>query len=257
MNTGQGCNAIYPIRLTVNKTPIIKDSPVKYICTDNPSATVLLKPEVLNTQAGLTYLWSSGQTTSTILISAAGNFTVTVTNADGCVATKQYEVKAATKAQIETVMVSGLGGDNVVTVNAILDANGGYLYSIDSENGPYQESNIFTNLSGGTHTIYIKSPHSCGIASIIFTILEFPKFFTPNGDGVNDTWSVLGINKKYNTASEIFIFDRYGKLLTKIDPRSYGWDGQYNGRPLPATDYWFNTTLPDGTVYRGHFSLLR
>lgn len=254
---GLGCNAIYPIRLTVYKTPIIKDSPIKYICTDNPSATVSLKAEVLNSQAGLTYLWNWGQTTSTIIVNVAATYTVTVTNADGCVATKQYEVRVATKAQIETIIVSGLGGDNVVTVIATLDANGGYLYSVDSENGPYQESNIFTNLAGGAHIVYIKSPHSCGTVSKVFTVLEFPKFFTPNGDGINDTWSVLGINKKYNTSSEIYIFDRYGKLLTKIDPKNYGWDGQFNGKALPATDYWFTTTLPDGTKYKGHFSLVR
>ncbi len=254
---GQGCDAIYPIRLTVNKTPIIKDSPIKYICTDNPSASVSLKAEVQNTQAGLTYLWSSGQTASTIVVAAPGQFSVTVTNTDGCTATKQYEVKAAAKAQIETVNVSGLGGENVVTVIATLDPNGGYLYSFDSESGPYQTSNIFTNLPAGAHIIYIKSPHACGTASRVFTILEFPKFFTPNGDGTNDTWSVMGIDKKFNTTSEIYIYDRYGKLLTKVDPRSYGWDGMYNGRVLPATDYWFTTTLADGTVYKGHFSLLR
>ena len=253
----QGCNAIFPIRLTVNNTPIIKDSPIKYICTDNPSATVSLKAEVQNTQSGLKYLWSSGQTTSTIVVNAAGIYTVTVTNADGCDATKQYEVKAATKAQIEMVVVSGLGGNNTVTVLATLDTNGGYLYSVDLENGPFQESNVFTNLTGGTHIVYIKSPHSCGTVFKVFTVLEFPKFFSPNGDGINDTWSILGIDKKFNTASEIYIFDRYGKLLTKIDPRSYGWDGRYNGHPLPATDYWFTTSLPDGTVYKGHFSLVR
>ena len=257
VTSNQGCNAIYPIRLTVNKTPIIKDSVVKFICIDNPSATVSLQAEVTNIQSGLKYLWNSGQITSTILVNAPGVYSVTVTSAEGCVAIKQYEVKAAAKAIIETITVNGLGGSNITTVLASLDANGGYLYSIDSENGPFQESNVFTNLSGGAHIVYIKSPYACGIVSKVFTVIEFPKFFTPNGDGINDTWSVLGINKKYNTASEIYIFDRYGKLLTKIDPKSYGWDGMYNGQILPATDYWFVTILTDGTVYKGHFSLLR
>lgn len=255
--SGQGCKAIYPIRLSVNKVPILKDSPTLYICTDNPSATVSLKSDLQNNQAGLTYLWNSGQTTSTIIVNVAGIYSVTVTNAQGCTATKQYEVKAAAKAIIEMIQVDGLGGDNLVTVNAILDKNGGYLYSVDSETGPFQESNIFANLSGGIHIVYIKSPYSCGIASKVFTVIEFPRFFTPNNDGINDTWSVLGINKKYNSNAQIFIYDRYGKLLSKIDSKSYGWDGLHNGRALPATDYWFTTTLEDGTLYKGHFSLLR
>ena len=256
-SAGQGCDAIYPIKLIATKNPKLKDQPIKYICTDNPSATVALKAELETNQSGITYLWSSGEITSTIVVSTAGLYSVTVTNANGCVATKQYEVKAATKAQIQNVIVDGLGSGSIVTVVASLDANGGYLYSIDSENGPYQTSNVFTNLTSGAHIVYIKSPYACGIASKIFTILEFPKFFTPNGDGINDTWSIVGIDKKFNTSSEIYIFDRYGKLLTKIDPKSFGWNGIYNGHALPATDYWFTTTLPDGTVYKGHFSLVR
>ena len=37
----------------------------------------------------------------------------------------------------------------------------------------------------------------------------------------------------------IYIFDRYGKLLKQLSPSGAGWDGTYNGNPMPTSDYWF------------------
>lgn len=80
-----------------------------------------------------------------------------------------------------------------------------------------------------------------------------PKFFTPNGDGVNDLWQITGsINQNYS----INVFDRYGKLLQKLMPNS-GWDGNFNGNPVPSTDYWFELIFENGKTERGHFSLKR
>lgn len=80
-----------------------------------------------------------------------------------------------------------------------------------------------------------------------------PKFFTPNGDGVNDIWEVAGIkNQNYI----IYIYDRYGKLLKTLG-YNVGWDGNYNGRPLPSSDYWFELVSDRGVNIKGHFSLKR
>jgi len=80
-----------------------------------------------------------------------------------------------------------------------------------------------------------------------------PKFFTPNGDGINDIWEISGtITHKYH----IDIYDRYGKLLKQLQTNS-GWDGNYNGKPMPSTDYWFRITFDDGKTESGHFSLKR
>ena len=84
--------------------------------------------------------------------------------------------------------------------------------------------------------------------------LPFPKFFTPNNDGHNDTWTIDFAYLKPNTG--IRIFDRYGKFLKEL--RNDGsWDGTYNGLDEPASDYWFTVTRFNGTEYRGHFSLKR
>jgi len=71
-------------------------------------------------------------------------------------------------------------------------------------------------------------------------------------------WKILGIRIDFNNASEIYIFDRYGKLLKQLDPITDGWDGTYLGKPMPATDYWFRVYLSeDGREFKGHFSLIR
>lgn len=84
--------------------------------------------------------------------------------------------------------------------------------------------------------------------------LPFPKFFTPNNDGYNDTWTVDPIYLSKN--SSIKIFDRYGKLLKELSINS-AWDGTYIGQNLPSSDYWFVVTRLDGSEFKSHFSLKR
>lgn len=84
--------------------------------------------------------------------------------------------------------------------------------------------------------------------------LPFPKFFTPNGDGYNDSWTIDFSYLASN--SSIRIFDRYGKLLKEL-AKNTSWDGIYIGQLQPATDYWFIATRLNGTEFRGHFSLKR
>ncbi len=83
--------------------------------------------------------------------------------------------------------------------------------------------------------------------------LKIPKFFTPNGDGVNDVWK---ITEEFNQNYNVYIFDRYGKLLKRLN--SVGsWDGNFNGYPLPSADYWYRIVFQDNTYKLGHFSLKR
>ena len=86
-------------------------------------------------------------------------------------------------------------------------------------------------------------------------MLHYPVYFTPNGDGFHDTWHIPLAS--FEPAMEIFIFDRYGKLLKGLLPQSGGWDGNYNGQPLPSTDYWFTVKRQDGRLLRGHFAMKR
>ncbi|WP_442265609.1 T9SS type B sorting domain-containing protein [Tenacibaculum sp. ZS6-P6] len=142
---------------------------------------------------------------------------------------------------------------------------GDYEFALQNENNQivvdFQDSPKFENLKGGIYTILIRDKNDCGIAQLDVSVLEFPDFFTPNNDGVNDLWNVKGTNSFFYPKSSINIFDRFGKLITSLQIDGEGWNGLYNGRNLPSNDYWFNIELTDrnGKTFtrRGHFSLLR
>ena len=110
----------------------------------------------------------------------------------------------------------------------------------------------------GIHEIWVKDKFSCGVKKILVQIVNYPNYFTPNEDSYHDTWNITELKSQPNAI--ITIFDRYGKLIKQIKPSGPGWDGNYNGRPLPATDYWFTVDyveLGTNQQFKAHFSLLR
>jgi gliding motility-associated-like protein len=145
---------------------------------------------------------------------------------------------------------------NTVTVTLTADSYGNYAYALDHPDA-YQVSNVFTDIAPGIHTVYVKDLDGCPTTSQEFSILGIPKFFTPNGDGFNDRWNLLGANSKYHSGITAFIYDRYGKLIKEIGSGGAGWDGTYNGAPLPSDDYWYVVRLESGQTLKGHFSLKR
>lgn len=89
-------------------------------------------------------------------------------------------------------------------------------------------------------------------------IIEFAKFFTPNGDGYNDFW--YGAKSSFNWDSSIInidIYDRYGRFIYTLNNNSEAWNGKYEETPLPSSDYWYLANLVDGQVLKGHFTLKR
>ncbi|MFV8270385.1 T9SS type B sorting domain-containing protein [Flavobacterium sp. GT2N3] len=145
--------------------------------------------------------------------------------------------------------------NQIVTVTDPVGVN--YLYQLD--NGPIQVSTVFENVSLGTHSITVKHVNGCSeFTNDNVLVINYPKFFTPNDDGYNDTWNVFTLQEQLN--SKILIFDRHGKFLKEIFPNGTGWDGTYIGQPMPANDYWFSIEYIEQDVvknFKSHFSLKR
>lgn len=144
------------------------------------------------------------------------------------------------------------GNGNSVTL-VPPSGNGTYEYSLDGKN--YQTPSLFTNLAIGEYTAYIRDTKSCQYLTYLITLLDYPHFFTPNGDGFNDIWEIKNLSLS-NPSATISIFDRYGKLLKQLNANE-SWNGKYIGKELPADDYWFHVNLADGRIIKGHFSLKR
>jgi gliding motility-associated-like protein len=188
-------------------------------------------------------------------VNEEGKYEVTAYTVKGCDKTRKITVTASDIAHLDSVTISDLSDYNTVTAN--ITGSGDYEYSIDAQNGPFQESNFFQNVSSGIHDLYINDKNGCGIVKKSIAVLGIPKFFTPNNDGYNDYWNIKGADETFNTAAKIFIYDRYGKLIKQVVSSSNGWDGTYIGNPMPADDYWYTIRLEDGREAKGHFSLKR
>lgn len=251
------CFDITSFRLEPLQSPMVPATDEAMVCLNTREYTTL--HAIDGTTANFTFLWSTGATTPTIQVNEPGTYSVTVTNSLGCGNSKVITVHPSDVAVIDEIIINDLRDNNTVTVIASpppgIETT--YLYSLDRPNGPFSESNVFENVQPGLHTVYITEVNGCGTVAEEISILGIPKFFTPNGDGVNDTWNIIGVNSFFYPASKIFIFDRYGKLLADVDPRGPGWDGDHQGYKLPATDYWYVVRLDNGRVAKGHFSLMR
>ena len=201
------------------------------------------------------YTWSTGATTQSILVNIPNIYTVEVKKKYGtlfCQATTTITVNPSSAAANPHFTVEDwTENENSITVHA--DGSGDYEYSLDDST--YQDSPIFTNLVPGIYNIFIKDKHGCGKINKEVVVFYYPNFFTPNDDGANDYWQIP--NSVFEPSMRIYIFDRYGKLITGIDPRGSGWDGYYNGYQAPSTDYWFVVERANGKVYRGHFAMKR
>ena len=244
---GPDCYGIVPIKLVVNTfdPPNFQDESA-FLC--NGSTTNLSI-----TNGFSSYLWNTGATSNSITVATAGNYSVLVTDANGCTKTKKFNVTASGVATITGAVINDFSGNE----NSVLiqyTGVGNYEFSLD---GTYfQDNPLFTGIAAGTYYAYARDKNGCGLsAAYIIYVLDYPRFFTPNGDGYNDVWGIKNID--FFPKATISIFDRYGKLVKQLNANSFGWDGKFNGNELPATDYWFNLNFGDGKIIKGHFSLKR
>ncbi|TYB80265.1 T9SS type B sorting domain-containing protein [Bizionia saleffrena] len=257
---GNGCYSINELDILLLDRPDIEEFEAVFFCDNGNTSVILDVGNLPLPMSNYSFIWSvAGETSSQITVDMAGTYTVTITqnasitteNPDGCSAIRTVVVSASSLATINAVETTG------TNALIIISGLGDYEFSLDNPNGGYQNSNYFSNISPGIHTVYVRDKNNCGRAEISFSIIDFPPYFTPNGDGVNDFWQVYGVSATEEPNTVIHIFNRFGKFITEIKPSSRGWDGTYNGKPMPTSDYWFFVTLEDGRRFKNHFTLKR
>ncbi|MXN91538.1 T9SS type B sorting domain-containing protein [Flavobacterium sp. Sd200] len=260
IEANNACTALQQIILKVHPLPYIEIADTDIVCLNTHNFITI---DAGNPNANFRYLWSNGDTTRTISVNQPGVYTVTVTDVSQpsvpCGKVRTVTVVPGNVATIQDIVVEDLRDNNTVTIVATPTGNVSttYLYSLDRPNGPWQSEPFFDDVSAGIHTVYVYDANGCGVVRQQVAVLSIPKFFTPNGDLSNDYWRIAGLNGTAYFNSSLYIYDRYGKIITSVDRNGLGWDGTLNGHPLPATDYWYVLTLPEGRVVKGHFSLLR
>ncbi len=163
------------------------------------------------------------------------------------------------------VSITYSGGNNVKTAPVSLSSQGvnGLVLKADS---------LLLNQSGGVlkYTLLGK-PGSAGTALFSLQIggkacevsvkvldsemFKVSDYFSPNGDGVNDYWSIPELDLL--PGSRVFIFDRFGRVLVEYAGTAFRWDGLINNVPAPVDSYWYLVKLNENETLRGNFTLMR
>lgn len=230
-----GCYKTVKLSFTLNPKPQLHLPPKLEFCEG--------LPVILDAGSGFkTYLWSTGEKTQTISTDQEGTYSVTVTNSFDCSNTGSIPVTKSITATIKNITIV----NNTATIT--MSEVGEYLYSLDHMN--WQSSNVFSNLENRTYTVSIKTTAGCMLGIENFTIFSVPNSFTPNADGINDHWTISGLENYVN--SEITIVDKNGReVLKTLINGKFKWDGKLLGRPLPTDVYWYLIKISDGRILQG------
>jgi len=211
-----GCVSLEaPVKINDNGKPVPtpKDGTICVDATGN-----VVNPYTIDANLNdinYTFVWTNNGSVvgsnSTFEATVPGDYTVVATNkVNGCVSDPvTVTVNKATNPVLFLSVSEAFSSDNTVTVNA--SPAGNYSYQLD--NGPIVSTNIFHNVSQGDHIVTVYTD-ACIPVTLPVTIIDYPNFFTPNGDGIHDTWNIDALSNQNGV--KINIFDRYGNLSNKL-----------------------------------------
>jgi len=275
------CFETAELTLQVNMLPSF-DLDDTYLLCVNTNGTEAVNVPVIDTgldATQYTFEWSYNgtvlptETEPSLTPTQGGTYSVEVTDITSsgvtqCTSTDTTLVEESEPPVLSTE-VTTLAFANEHAIDAVATGSGIAVYEFSIDGGPWEigvlnadgaYSHTFNNVSAGEHVITVRDANGCGEASETVLVMDYPLYFTPNDDGYHDTWNIYGIDNQPD--AKIFIFDRFGKLLKQLSPTGAGWDGTYNGNPMPTSDYWFTVDYREpGTdnkkSFKAHFTLKR
>ena len=260
-------------QVIINQLPDFQVTSPQIVCLNKLPKNIAIE----NPDDVYDYQWKDengttiGTNNTSLDISVGGVYSVTATTTNGtnCSRTRTIQVNESIIATLveNDITIIDDSDNNTITINSANNhlGVGKYEFALTDQKDnfirTYQDDPVFENLDGNIYKVLVRDKNDCGEVSLLVPVIEIPKFFTPNSDGINDIWKIKGVNTTFFPVSKIVIFDRYGKAVGNIKTNDQGWNGNYNGKILPSDDYWFSIKLVDANGIKrerkGHFSLLR
>jgi gliding motility-associated-like protein len=252
-----GCTGTDQVTVTVNSLPVIDGNDVTVCAGQNI---------VLNGTGGVSYEWSDDVVNGQPFTQDPGtqNYTVTGTDANGCVntGTVTVTVNDYPNAAFTVDPQTGMPPMEVTITNETTGNATSYYWNFGNGN----ESNdgfISTNQTyfnpGNPIIILIVSNNGCAdtatvTLSIAYPPMEYevPNVITANGDGNNDIYHLSLVNA---AEVEMIIVNRWGNVMAEIYDVNGGWDGRSQNGSLAAEGVYFvkyKITALNGEVVEGH-----
>lgn len=199
----------------------------------------------LSTASAAGYQWSNGSRTISTNVNRDGNYTVRITDNNGCTSPVSDAV---------TVTVNPYPTGVISTAGPYVSGNTHYMQlTAPSSNGTYVWSNgdhsATTRVTqSGTYSVAVTTAQGCerdfDIPVVLIDLNLIPNTFSPNHDGINDYWTVKALDQ-YPTAV-VQIFNRNGNKVFEAKGAGLRWDGTSGGHELPAGVYFYVLDLKDG-----------
>ena len=260
-----GCNVVDPIRVTTGE-PVDLQLTVdfEYTC---PTGNIILAIVDEAYRNNMSYTLYDGANTL-VATNTTGEF-IDVPAGSGYYVTATHTIsscsQSSTSSPIDIVDYQPLTLeiDDSVKNTLIANADFGlppYEYSVDG--GDFGPDNEFLILQTKDYTITVRDARGCEVTLTVrgeYISIFVPNLFTPDGDGINDYWYPREVEDYHDI--KVFIYDRYARNIADFKGTVEGWDGTYEGTPLPSGDYWYTIYFKELSGQEkkimGHFTLYR
>ncbi len=247
----EGCIVHDTIHITAMPDPSVDLGPDDDIC---PEQTIVLDAYMSGNND---YLWNTGDTTPDITVTSGGVYWVEVISEYGCTGRDSITLSHYPKPVVM------LGQDTIVCEETPLLL---HAWALNTDSVRWSDGSIGDMLSVKYGGEYIATGiNKCGTGSDtievkqIFCEIWLPNAFTPNGDGVNDIFRILGNVGRMEGVS-FGIYNRWGEEVFHTKDKYQGWGGDYKGVPSQMGTYVYLLEYSiDGRPYlqKGNFHLLR
>lgn len=253
-----GCTLSDSVTLASGPGLFATYSVVEEGCVGAENGSILATLE--NGTAPYAYLWSTGEIGESIENLRAGTYSVQISDSSGCVLTDTLEVSLSDSLRV-ALQINGDPGNGTGSVLAQV-SGGTPPYTYRWSTTPTDSTTEISNVSAGEYVLEVIDAASCTLTEPFEVPREGEQCppihigFSPNGDGVNDTWVIPCIEDFEN--NRVSIIGRWGQTLVEFSSYDNSWQGEVNGNPLPAGSYFFTIQSGSSTrIFKGTLTLIR